>query len=169
MPVATRDEFWDFHKNALLRKLATSEFISFSAGDSIPPPGITCAHCKKPWSMEDIYDCVVIHSTETYPLTRFAGRTLGDVKHSYGERTDAVYRMQSDILIRNDKHIDRSLRYPDSEKSWEKSAVKNAHGWLSEKDGVTDERIIEEGDEGFFNCWKYFHIACRNASVADVC
>jgi hypothetical protein len=167
IPIATHDEFWGIYKIALLRGLVREESISHSMEDRIPPPGITCAHCKKPWSIANIYDAVVIHSTETTPLAAFVGVTLGEVKRASAKRTDAAYLMQSDILIRNDKHIDLTLKYPDTEKSWEKSVVVNEHGWLSEKDGVTDDRIIEDGDEGFFNCWKYFHIACRESEVTE--
>lgn len=167
IPVATKGEFWDFHRTAREHGLIDSESISFAMKSNIPPAGMTCAHCKKPWSITNIYDCTVTHSTETYPLADFVGQTLRDVKRTYAERIDAAYQMQPDILIRNDRHIDLTLKYPNTEKSWEKDVVVNQMGWLAERDGVTDERIVEVGDDGFFNRWQYFHVACRDAHVAE--
>lgn len=167
IPVATKTEFWDFHRTAREHGLIDSESISFAMKSDIPPSGMTCMHCKKPWSITNIYDCTVTHNTEVIPLADFVGQTLAEVKHTYAERIDARYRMQPDILIRNDKHIDLSLKYPNTEKSWEKDVAMNQMGWLATSDGVTDDRIIEVGDEGFFNRWQYFHIACRDAHVAE--
>jgi hypothetical protein len=113
-----------------------------------------------------VYDARVSHTTETIPLSDFVGKTLGEVQRFYAGRNDAVFQMQRDILIRNDKHIDLSPKYPNTEKDYEKGSAKNSHGWLSERDGVTDEYVIDVGDEAFFNCWKYFHVACHDAHIS---
>ena len=130
-------------------------------GGNLPLPGLLCAHCKKPWNDSNFYDTVVYHDTETCSLMEFVGETLGAVKFVYAKRNDAIYRTQPDILIRNDKYIDPSPKYPDPKHDRERGIVKNEHGWLSAEDGIADAHAIEEGDELFLNVWRYFHGACN--------
>ena len=159
--ILTGDEFW-----AYIREHNTDKdlMLSFSAnGGDLPLPGLKCAHCDTPWEIQDCHDTVVWHTTEVFPLTEFVGKTLHDVKVSYGQRDNAVYMMQPDIIIRNDKYVDLSPKYPNPEYDWEKSIVKNERGWLGEKDGITDDYVIQAGDEGFFNVWEFFHHACNRA------
>jgi len=165
IPIATKDEFFEFQKLAIARQLVTSDSISFGIDGRIPLPNVSCAHCLKQWDIQSAYDTVMQHSTDVYPLTAFVGKTLRDVKRAYAEKRDAHYQMQSDILIRNDKYIDLSPKYPEPKAEWEKSVVVNERGWRSEGDGITDDHIVEVGDDGFFNRWQYFHIACRKAAV----
>ncbi len=164
-PVATRDEFRAIQKLAFARQLVTTVSISFGMKGEIPPAHILCAHCKKQWNIQRVYDAVTHHSTEVHPLTAFVGETLGEVERAYAERRDACYGMQSNILIRNDKYIDLSPKYPEAKTDWEKRVVVSQKGWRSADDGVTDDQIIETGDEGFFNRTQYFHTACRKADV----
>ncbi len=163
--VMTREEFWKYIKENLKRGEDT--MISFSMGSEIPNENILCPYCQKSWEANNCHDTVSIRSTEVYSLDDFVGKTLGEVKAVYSAKTDATYFMQPDILVRNDNNIDLLLKYPDSEKDWGKSIVANEHGWLSEREGATDEYVIQEGDEGFFNVWKYFHSDCHLKSVAD--
>lgn len=163
--VMTRDEFWTYIKEH--SEHGEDTMISFAMGSEIPDENIECPYCGKSWEASNCHDTVPLRSTEVYPLDKFVGKTLGEVKVVFAAKTDATYFMQSDILVRNDKNIDRSLKYPDSEKDWEKKIVVNEHGWLSEREGITDEYVIQEGDEGFFNVWKCFHSDCHLRSVAD--
>jgi hypothetical protein len=160
--VLTRDEFWTYAKKHSI------QMISFSMnGGNLPLLGLKCPYCGKTWNIQNCHDTVVWDTTKVYPLIDFVGQTLGNVKAAYAKRDDAVYRMQPEILIRNDKHIDFSPKYPKPEYDWEKSIVKNEHGWMDEKDGITDDYVIQPGDEGFFNVWKYFHHACNRANLRE--
>ena len=73
--------------------------------------------------------------------------------------------MQSDILIRNDRFIDLSPKYPDAEKEWQKGLLANEMGWVSERDGITDDYVIQEEDEGRFSVWKYYHSICNREDL----
>jgi len=156
--VLTDEEFWIYVKKHSSKEMHFS--FAYNGGD-LPLPMLKCCHCGKTWDLQNCYDTVVRHSTQVYPLIDFVGQRLWDVKVFYAQRNDAIYRMQPDILIRNDKYIDLSLKYPNSEHDYEKSVVKNERGWLSEKEGITDDYIIQSGDEGFFNVLKYFHHTCN--------
>jgi len=158
--VMTREEFWSQKQGD------EGESFSMSGGD-IPLPGLTCAVCGKEWGVEDCLDTVVRHEIKTISLAEFVGKTLYDVQSAYSERTDAVYRMQSDILVRNDRFIDLSPKYPNPEHDWEKNIVKNERGWLSVKDGIDGDYVIQEGDEGHFNVWAYFHEKCNRQDRND--
>lgn len=161
--VMTKDDFW------ALVKMAVGDNVSVSTGmnSDLPSGGVTCPICKKGWSIHNCHDTVVKHNHETFSLAEFVGKTLGDVKASYSARTDAHYMMQSDCLIRNDRFIDLSAKYPDTQNDWEKSIKKNERGWVSENEGIDDAYVIQEGDEGFFNMSKYFHSKCRHLDLAS--
>ncbi len=158
--VLTREEFWAYIQEHAGEGLS----LSFSiGGNGLPLPGLKCAYCDMTWEIQNCHDTVVRHSTEVFLLSEFVGKTLQDVKFAYEQRNDAIYRMQPDIIIRNDRHIDLSLKYPDSDEDWKKSIVKNEGGWLNDKDGITDDYVINVGDEGFFNLLKFFHHACNRS------
>lgn len=167
LPVATHEEFWKFHADCRSKMPEVEEMISFSMEDSVPLPRLQCAHCGRRWTIENAYDTTVKHSTEVFPLSRFVGTDLGDVVALFEEKTDAVYRMQPDIMLRNDKWIDLSPKYPNPEHDWERSIVVNQRGWRGEKDGIGGDTVIQEGDEAFFNVWKYFHHECLAAHMAE--
>lgn len=162
--VMTRDEFWQF-----IRTRAGEEMsISFALnGGDIPSSDLLCSYCSKEWEIVNCHDTLVQHTNEVFPLTEFVGKTLEEVKLAYFQRVDAIYRMQPDILIRNDRFIDLSPKYPNPEKEYQKGIIKNERGWVSERDGIADDYVIQVGDEGFFNVWKYFHSECHVKSVAD--
>ena len=162
--VLTRDEFWAYVKEQTAKD---DLMLSFSMnGGNLPLPNLKCGHCKKTWYISNCHDTVVWQKTEVFSLTEFVGKTLGEVKASYDQRNNAIYRMQPDIPIRNDKYIDLSPKYPNPESDWEKSIVKNERGWI-DKDwldvryGVSDAYYIQTGDEGFFNIWTYYHGICN--------
>jgi len=163
--VMTRDEFWKYIKAHSRRGEDT--MVSFAMGSEIPNENILCSYCGKSWEANTCHDTATFHSTEVYPLGEFVGKTLSEVKAAYAAKTDATYFMQPDILVRNDRNIDLSLKYPGTEKDWEKTIVVNERGWMSKRDGITDEYVIQAGDEGFFNVWKYFHGECHLKSVAE--
>lgn len=156
--VMAKEEFWSL--------LGSDTTISFSMGSNIPDEHIECPFCGKAWRSHNCHDTVRIASTEVYPLDEFIGKTLGELKAAYAAKTDAKYFMQSGILIRNDRFIDLSPEYPDTDKNWQKDLVINERGLVSEHEGITDEYVIQVGDEGYFNVWKYYHSQCHIDSVA---
>jgi hypothetical protein len=140
--------------------------FTFSMEYNLPRPNTTCALCGNRWTIQDCHDIIVWRDTEVIPLTAFVGKTLGEVKKHYESLTNAIYFMQGDILIRNDRFIDLSPRYPHPKDKWEKGVVKNERGWVSEREGITNDYVIQPGDEGFFNVWKYYHRNCNKKNLA---
>lgn len=163
--VLTRDKFLVYIKKNSVNGEDTMISSSYESG--LPHEGVICPVCKKEWDIGNCHDTMVLHKTEVFPLSDLVGKTLGEVKMTYAKRNDAIYRMQSDILIRNDRFIDLSPEYPKPEHDWQKGVVKNEKGWVSERDGIMDDYVIQENDEGFFNIWTYYHGDCHLKSVAD--
>lgn len=151
--------FWDFVK-VNIEGEENQRFSWSYDGGRIPLPILRCGFCGKCWSIDDCHDTTVKHKTEVLPLEDFAGQTLGGVKMFYEKSFDYIFRMQPDVLIKNDRFIDLSPKYPDATEDWKRSLVKNRTGWVGKKDGITDSYVIQKGDEGFFNVWTYFHKAC---------
>lgn len=161
--VVRRDEFWAFMKVAV----GDDAHTSISMGSDLPTDGVTCPICKKGWAIHNCHEVVVSRNTEVLSLADFEGRTLRDVKAVYSVRTNAHYFMQSDCTIRNDRLIDLSSKYPNPAHDWEKRIVKNERGWISAKDGADDGYVIQTGDEGYFNVWKYYHPSCSRLNLAS--
>lgn len=154
--VLTDDEYWEYVEQT------NNKYRGFSLGSNIPEAHIICSVCNCDWELHNLDDITKTSKTKVIDLKNFVGQTLDVVKKHYRSLTNAIYFMQSEILIKNNKYIDLSLKYPDAEKgSWKKSIVKNEDGWLSKDDGITDDYIIEEGDSGFFNVWTYTHKMCN--------
>jgi len=162
--VLTRAEFWEYVARHSLEEVHMSVSI---CEHGIPPANIQCVHCGETWSIENCWDTVVRHRTVVLPLADFVGRTLAEVKAHFGAKTNAIYRMQSDILIRHDRFIDLSPKYPEPEHDWQKGMPKNETGWVDEKHGITDEYVIQPDDEGFFNEWTFLHKDCDCIDLAD--
>lgn len=162
--VMTREEFWDYVKENIPD--ADKVCISSGANSELPYDGVICPVCEKGWTIQNCHDTVPVHKTEVYPLADFIGKTLSDVKEHLAKKTDALYRMQDDIMIRNDRFIDLSPKYPNPKADWEKGIVKNEQGWVSARDGIDDGYIIKGGDEGYFNVWTYYHGECNRLHLA---
>ena len=158
--VLTREEFWQYIRDNAPNGDKVS--VSLNMDSDLPTEVVLCPVCQKTWEIGNCHDTVVRHETKDFSLSEFIGKTLGEVKAVYTARTDAIYRMQPDVLIRNDRFIDFSSKYPNPTKDWEKGIVKNERGWVSERDGIDDAYIIQLGDEGFFNVWTYYHSACNH-------
>jgi len=135
-------------------------FITHSYSDNLPDLRISCPVCGQKWSINNCHDTVVVRNTQNIPLDEFVGKTLAAVKKHYGQKTNAEYFMQDDILIRNDRFIDLSPKYPKPENEYERKAVKNKSGWVAKRDGITDKYVIQKGDVGYFNVWRYYHSKC---------
>ena len=156
--VLDREEFMAF----LATKMPADEIdFSCSFTSNLPPHTLRCAECKRRWTIRNAHHVVVVHQTQVIPLAQYIGQKLGDVKRQMSRScTDTIYYMQPDIMIRNDKHID--LR-PHPKYA---SLKINEGGWLRDRDGIDDNYVVEPGDEGYWNTWKYYHPSCNRAKLA---
>lgn len=154
------EEFFDYLQSQGYDKEEIFINVAIAKSD-VPPVGLLCPVCRKSWTIENCHDTVVVHDTEVFPLAEFEGRQLWEVQRAYANRDDATYRMQNDIMIRNDRFID--LR---SDPNFDTLKV-NERGWVKKSDGITGDYVIQSGDEAFFNVWKFFHKTCSGIKVAN--
>lgn len=174
--VLTKDEFWeiikdfdkttkpnvlsaeeiqapDFDLSTNERPFSTSITVSLTGSD-IPSENLLCPVCNQSWTIENHYDTHVVNKTEIFDLKDFIGKTLKFVKEVFAKRNDAIYRFCHEKPIRNDRFIDLTP-LPEY-----KTLKVNERGFVGEKDGITDEYLIQKGDEGYLNIWLYYHKAC---------
>jgi hypothetical protein len=163
--IVDSNEFWQYSA-VRASKSHYERGTTFSSGQNLAEVGVKCSHCGRLWDISDCHDVFVAHSNKVISLAGFVGKTLREVKAYFSQRDDAVYFMQNDVLIRNDKNIDLLPKYPNATEDWEKGMVKNERGWISDRDGVTDDYVIQDGDEGFFNVRRYYHKTCNRANLA---
>jgi len=155
--------------NNFLNKYDKREYKStwWTISSDLPRHDLICPECKKGWTIENCFDVVRRTKTETWPLKEFEGKTLAVVKAFFAKRTDAEIFMQSDLLIRNDGFIDKTPQYPNPKDDYERRAVKNETGWVRDRDGINDLYAIQDGDEGFFNVWTYYHRKCNGKHLDE--
>jgi hypothetical protein len=163
--VISRDAFWAYVKAHVPAGVYTP--VTSNMTSDLPSDGVRCPICKKEWTLENCHDTVVVHTTETFPLSDFVGGTLAQVQAAYAGKTDAHYMMQNDILIRSDRFVDLSPKYPEADEDWKRGMVKNERGWVSSKEGIDGGYVIKSGDEGYFNVWRYYHQACNRLALAS--
>lgn len=187
-PVLTKEEFWEmiamfdkmtkpnmpteeeraapgFKRNG--RPYSTS--IGFSFQSNVPPANVKCPICNLAWSIDDCFDVVQRNRTETIKLSDFdgedfTGKTIAQLKEWASKRTDGVWFSQPELVIRNDRLIDKTLvkKYDFSDNLY----PKNEHGWLDNKE-VDDSYTIQPGDEYYFNIWAYYHPSCSEIDIAQ--
>lgn len=163
--------FWNFIKENTPEKKDLT--LGFSAAN-IPLANIVCPVCKKSWTIYDCYDAVEYTGDEkekVISLKDFVGKTLYEVQMIFNEKTDAIYYInQPELMIRNNRFIDLT---PDpgyaehNEKYPNNKCVMNRNGWLGEKDGIDGGYVIQEGDDGYFNIWRYYHHACNRKKINE--
>lgn len=166
--VMDRESFWK-----VIRAQDPECMIGFSDAQ-IPPAEIICPVCKKPWTIDDCCDAMQYRGSEgekTISLKDFVGKTLNEVQMAFDAKTDAIYCMnQPELIIRNDRfidlrpnpdHADYNKQYP------QQPIVMNKYGWLGEKDGIGGNYVVQEGDDGYFNIWRYYHHACNRQRLNE--
>lgn len=148
--VLTSEEF-----NEYLQAEFGEEAGGYSRGmhASLPPPNVPCPCCSCLWTLEDCHEAQEIPDREVMRLDDFVGKTFAEFKRALALKTDAVYFVQSDLPIRNDRFIDLNPnpKYPDSKI--------NEDGWLRKLD-EGDAYVIQPGDESFVNVRRYYHPGC---------
>lgn len=160
--------------------------MSFSIHDDLPLAHLVCPYCHYGWNIEDIDDCVRDFRSETMPISGPAGMTLGQFWESLEGMTDADRSWQPEMLVRNDRFIDLSPKYPGTDKDYEKELVKNKNGWMSAENlsihmgsiepGVEPGKpnpaaasyVVQPGDETHVNARRYYHVKCKQASIDSI-
>ncbi len=127
---------------------------------TLPAERVRCSVCQKGWTIENCHDFVTHSRDEKVSYGNFVGQTLADVQAFYELRTDTVIRVK--LEIRNDRHIDLSLRYPEDKAS---KLLKNQFGWLNQDDGINYDYIIQEGDEGCLTVTDCYHQQCNQHNL----
>ncbi|MEI8097156.1 MAG: hypothetical protein WCG73_03560 [Candidatus Moraniibacteriota bacterium] len=161
--------FWEFIK----KSNPEMGGIGFSIA-SIPPSHIICPVCEKPWTIEDCSDFTEYSGTEeekVISLKDFVGKTLYEVQMAFNEKTDAIYRInQPELMIRNDRFIDLTPDpdYADHNKEYpDHMFLMNKRGWVGEKNGIDGDYLVQEGDDGYFNIWRYYHKTCNRKKINE--
>lgn len=180
--VLTRDEFWEkIHEydkatkpNVIKpEKMKSPDFdwesnrdrpyptsIFFSAKRCLPNPRVFCPVCGRGWAMENIFDCETRSKIESYSFPEFFGKTLRDIKTEYSRFTDAEYCVLSDRPIQNDRYIDLSP-YDEKHPDW----PKNKKGRVGEKEGITDDYVLQPGDMVYFSRTEFYHKSCKQIKL----
>jgi len=149
-PVCTVEEY-----SMLAEASGESDAHWWSMSPHIPHPDIPCAFCGRKWTLDDCWDFLVMDEPEKISLAAFWGESFKAAKQHYAAKRDAIYQVMQEI--RNDKHIDLTLKNPHSEKEWERKEVRNKLGWIEK---VDDSRVIEEGDEAGAFVIRFYHRKC---------
>jgi hypothetical protein len=121
----------------------------FSAGGGLPHPHLLCPHCHKGWTIRNCHDTIVLRNFKSFSLVNFVGKTLGEVRKAFSKRRDAIYVLQPDTMIRNDRFIDHSPEYPGATEDWEKNEEKIAMGGLVLKTVLTITMLFRRAMKDF--------------------
>lgn len=143
--VLYKDEFWDYVKENA--PAGENTWISFSLESGIPGKGILCPCCGQGWEVANCHDTVCYSELLALPLDEFVGKTFAQLKAAYLQRTDALYYLRPDCIIRGGKRLDLGLAYANRGQMLEDGAVAGAYA-------------VQKGDRGLFEIWKYCHQSC---------
>jgi len=139
---------------AQIRRFFADWLETRSSHCDIPTERVKCGECGETWNINNCHDAVSIQDDKIFPLDNYIGKTIKEVRADYNKRDDAVYHMRDGI--RHDRFID--LR----PKPGYSSLKMNERGWAGKEEGITDDYVIQEGDEARFVVWKYYHKSCNN-------
>jgi hypothetical protein len=145
--------------------------IEFSAsiGTALPPAEAVCALCKHGWTLDDCYDCYVIHKDGTRDLEPYVGKTIRKVKPLLNElplREVLLYTGPGNKNLRNDRFIDLRHDLCDygSNKGKPFDWPRNERGWVN----IDDNYVVQPGDQLSVSIWTYYHHGChRDKQRAD--
>jgi hypothetical protein len=159
-PVMTNTEFWKYVKQFSPPNKEYS--FTCSMGDDIPPAGLICPVCRTGWTIQNCHDTILEHESRVIKLNQYGGTgvMLGMLKDLWSINEEAVWRLQPERSIRNDKYIDHSIvqTEPGRRLKWQV----NERGWISPD---SDYRI-QPGDEALVNIWTYRHHECHRKHLA---
>lgn len=147
----TKQQFWATFPEASISVALT--------GRAYATPGQQCVVCGLTWSMDNAHDMVQESNTHVYPLAMFRGQSLTNVIEHFEARTDAEYGRVREAVIRHDRFIDLTPKYPGTAEDWQRHIVKNERGWMSEAD-LGLGYIVQGDEEISFYVWRTRHPAC---------
>ncbi|MFW0861981.1 MAG: hypothetical protein ACKKL6_00115 [Candidatus Komeilibacteria bacterium] len=157
--VLTRKEFAEYCAEHWPK--SRSSMTGWQGSSDIPPEDLVCPHCGTGWTIESCFDVIMYRDSTVISMTNYVGKTLAEVQAHFSEIKDAVYRIGGDLVIRSDAYIDNSPKYPNPEQDWEKDIVVNESGWLRRSDGISNDYVVKEGDECYFDIWTLYHHECN--------
>lgn len=153
-------DFWDYIDQHLNKE--EDPTITFTMKTYLPDENIICPVCNKGWDINNCHDTVVRQRRGFVSLADFVGQTLLEAKKGFAGNSEAVYFMQPATLKRDDE----SIKYPESKEPWERNIIINGALTL-EADGILNDYIILDGDEGLFNIWIYLHRECNRKHLEE--
>lgn len=160
-PVMMQKEFQDYvKKNSLGKEI----WCSAAMESDIPPANLICPECKTGWTIQNCHDTVVVHKTQVIKLDEYAdsGTKLSDVLALWNKDNDALWLIQPDKSIRNDRYIDRSI--VNSKLGLKNHWQVNERGWIT-ADG---DYLTQPSDEAMVNIWTYRHFLCHREHQARI-
>ncbi len=123
-----------------------------------------CQHCRVEIVLGEDPGIVKVSETLCFPLKEFVGLTLKAMSDLLLTRIDmgqyCFYPCYNCRPIRNDRFIDRNPEYPNSKNYWKKDVLKNEYGWAGKDEGITEDYVVQNGDEGLVQVSKYYHARC---------
>jgi len=159
-PVMTNEEFWKYVKQFSPPHKKYS--FTCSMDDGVPPASLVCPECHTGWMIHNCHDTIVEHETRVVSLDKYTNRfiILEMLNEVLDDHSDAVWRVQSEKPIRNDKYIDHSIvqTEPGRRYKWQV----NERGWIS----PSSDYRIQPGDEALVNIWTYRHHHCHREHLA---
>lgn len=123
-----------------------------------PHPAIPCKICRRKFTGRDAYDFVEHESRENPYLDDFVGKTFGEYRVSLKESKAARYRVIEMYKIRHPRFIDMSQN--------KYSRPKNSAGIRGDRDGITDDYVIQKGDRTSLERFDSYHKICHFEALA---
>lgn len=138
----------------------------FGSGQGLPQPHLICPECSRGWTMANSGNNSTVHEYLSVDLKYYVGHTLAELRADY-RRTDGVYTLQHEGLVRNDRWINMepsSWGDPKNEKGW---ACSTDHPRADRPSVHYDDYVIQEGDETLFSVLKFYHKHCLSDKVSN--
>lgn len=147
--------FWEYIGDSYYRYDVDHRSFS-SMTDNLPTSSLRCPHCNNGWSIDNYRDVSIKDDIKKVLLSDYLGKTLREVKDELKKKDGVVCYLDSSLKIQNDRLIDTT---PKDQSSFD---VKNPRGFLCEKNGLTDDYIIQAGDVIWYFISVYLHKGCKD-------
>ena len=158
-PVMTEDEWHEFLKQ---RGISGQVYEGYGGFALNRPPShrLVCASCGRGWDIGNCHDYVEDERFEEgVPLDSYVGKTLRQVQEELDRLNDAVRFV--DLAVRNDQWVNSSPRARSGENEGWRCADSTDHK-------ITEDYVVQPGDEGMFRTHEYYHGACARIRQAEL-
>lgn len=127
-----------------VRNQGLNQEISFSASreNDIPNANQICPVCGQGWTIKNCHNTHLTHNYLEVDLTPYIGKTLRQIKDTWKKNPSATWFIQPDRMIRNERCLATARE-----------------GFIT----VSDNYIIQPGDETRVNVWTYRHPDCYHS------